>query len=300
MLSAMRANLHLHSRFSDGTIWPEEIIARAAAAKLKTVALTDHDTIAGTREFAEAGARSGIATIPGVEIDCREPSLGYKSELLAYFPAGRYAWTAAFLDEIKKERIRSMRGAIALAAEVFNNPRLRFSALTARKRAERTKLHADDFSYNKVDVYQYLKDEGAVDPAMDYKTFKKTFFDSRVLSNGSREKPLCADVAGTVAKDGGIVVVPHIGHEFGDDPDRLKREKTRLGEILEFFSSIGAAGIELYLYRDDKDGAVNQIVKKAAKPFGFFFTYGSDCHGPGSGKDTIAAFSGNFRGFPKA
>ena len=266
---------------------------------MKAVSLTDHDTLAGTKEFIEAGTRLGLRPIPGVEIDCREPTVAYKSELLAYFPQGRYAWTAAFLDEVKKERIRSARRAVELAADYFDSPKLGFSDLTERKKADRTKLRANDFSFNKVDVFLYLRDTGVLPSEMDYKTFKKSYFDSRILSNGGRDKPLCAEVAAIIAKDGGMLVVPHIGHEFDDDPELMKREKNRLTTLLTYFRSIGAVGVELYHYRNEKAEALNRLVKKIAKPLGFFFTYGSDCHGPGSGKDTIASFAGDFRGFPK-
>jgi len=296
----MRANLHLHSRFSDGTIWPEEVAERAAAAGLELAALTDHDTLAGTAEFAAACARRGLRAVAGVEIDCREPSIGYKSELLVYFPKRAYAWTAAFLDEIKQERLRSIRRAVELAGDHFANARLNFSALAARKKADRIEASSDEFSYSKVDVYLYLRDEGAIPGDMDYKAFKKAYFDTRVLTNGGREKPLCSEVAALAAKDGGTLVVPHIGHEFADDPGLMKKEKERLTGMLEYFKSIGAAAVELYHYRNAAGAELNKLVKKAAKPLGYFFTYGSDCHGPGSGKDTIGEFDGRFKGFPKS
>jgi predicted metal-dependent phosphoesterase TrpH len=42
----MRTDLHLHSRYSDGSEWPEAIAARAAGLGLECVALTDHDSMA--------------------------------------------------------------------------------------------------------------------------------------------------------------------------------------------------------------------------------------------------------------
>jgi hypothetical protein len=235
-----------------------------------------------------------------VEIDCREPSIGYKSELLAYFPEAGYARTAAFLDDIKEERRQSARSAIELASAHFHDKRLRFSELLERKRGNRNDRGDADFSFNKVDVFCYLRELGVVPAELDYKTFKRAYFDSRILADGGREKPTCAEVAAVVSKDGGILVVPHIGHEFDDDPDLMKKGKDRLAALLEFFHNIGARGIELYRYRGETSEALNRMVKKAAKPFGFFFTYGSDCHGPGSGKDTIADFWGDFPGFPGA
>ncbi len=64
----IHADLHLHSNQSDGTDSPAEVVARAVAAGLKAMALTDHDTVAGNEEAAEAAAGEGIAFIPGVEV----------------------------------------------------------------------------------------------------------------------------------------------------------------------------------------------------------------------------------------
>jgi hypothetical protein len=294
----MRANLHLHSRYSDGTLWPDTIAERAAAAGLRAVTLTDHDTMSGTAEFASACARLGLNAIPGVEIDCREPSIGYKSELLAYFPQGKHAWTSAFLEELMGERRQSVRRAVELAAAHFGDARISFRELATRKMDGRLDADEADFSFNKVDVFAYLRDLGVIPPEMGYRNFKRAYFDSRILSNGVREKALCSEVAEVVAKDGGFLVVPHLGHEFDDDSADLKKDKDRLGTLLEYFRSIGVAGIELYQYRNDSTGTLNRLIRKAAKPYGFFFTYGSDCHGPGSGKDTIGTFDGDFPGFP--
>jgi len=62
------ADLHLHSNQSDGTDPPTQVVARAAAVGLHAMALTDHDTTAGSEEAAEAAAGEGIRFIPGVEV----------------------------------------------------------------------------------------------------------------------------------------------------------------------------------------------------------------------------------------
>jgi hypothetical protein len=70
---SMRTNLHLHSRFSDGTDWPERVAARAADAGLECAALTDHDSMEGVDGFLEACRGLGILGIAAVEIDCVAP-----------------------------------------------------------------------------------------------------------------------------------------------------------------------------------------------------------------------------------
>lgn len=61
-------DLHSHSTASDGLCTPETLVARAAAAGLQVLALTDHDTIDGLASAQVAAAREGLILIPGVEI----------------------------------------------------------------------------------------------------------------------------------------------------------------------------------------------------------------------------------------
>ncbi|WP_437584626.1 PHP domain-containing protein [Paramicrobacterium sp. CJ85] len=96
------ADLHTHSAVSDGTEDPRDLVASAAEAGLRTVALTDHDSTAGWEEASTAAREHGIALIPGMELSTR---YGHRSvHLLAYLidPADR-----ALVDETA--RIRESR-----------------------------------------------------------------------------------------------------------------------------------------------------------------------------------------------
>ena len=63
-------DLHTHSNYSDGTDSPAELISKALAVGVTTIALTDHDSIAGISE-AQSALRSGISLVPGAEISCQ-------------------------------------------------------------------------------------------------------------------------------------------------------------------------------------------------------------------------------------
>ena len=63
----MSVDLHTHSRYSDGSDSPTEVVDAALSAGLTAVALTDHDTLEGTPEAIDAGS-GHIDVIPGVEI----------------------------------------------------------------------------------------------------------------------------------------------------------------------------------------------------------------------------------------
>jgi len=62
-------DLHLHSRHSfDGVMSPRQIVGLAQRRGLAGIAVTDHDTIAGGVEAAEANNKSDFLVIVGAEI----------------------------------------------------------------------------------------------------------------------------------------------------------------------------------------------------------------------------------------
>lgn len=75
-------DLHTHSTTSDGTDSPTELVERAAAAGLRVIALTDHDTFTGLDEAVAAGERLGVEVLRGVEISCHRGDSSV--HLLAY------------------------------------------------------------------------------------------------------------------------------------------------------------------------------------------------------------------------
>jgi predicted metal-dependent phosphoesterase TrpH len=64
----LRVDLHSHSTVSDGLDSPAELVRRMAAAGIRALALTDHDTLQGLPEAREEARRTGVELIPGAEI----------------------------------------------------------------------------------------------------------------------------------------------------------------------------------------------------------------------------------------
>jgi 3',5'-nucleoside bisphosphate phosphatase len=67
-----RADFHAHTLRSDGLLLPAELVAAAAAAGVQTLAIADHDTLAGYRELGAPGSAplpAGLEVIPAVEIN---------------------------------------------------------------------------------------------------------------------------------------------------------------------------------------------------------------------------------------
>jgi 3',5'-nucleoside bisphosphate phosphatase len=68
-----RVDLHVHSTASDGSASPAEVVAHAARAGLRAVALTDHDSLAGLPEALAEGGRLGVRVICGCEFSVAAP-----------------------------------------------------------------------------------------------------------------------------------------------------------------------------------------------------------------------------------
>jgi hypothetical protein len=60
--------LQSHSTVSDGQLAPAEVVERAAAAGVTTLALSDHDAVAGVPAAEEAARGLGIELVPAVEM----------------------------------------------------------------------------------------------------------------------------------------------------------------------------------------------------------------------------------------
>jgi len=67
----MYAELHCHSAFSflDGASLPDELVAAAVELGHDTLALTDHNGLSGSMEFAQAAAAQGLRALHGAELD---------------------------------------------------------------------------------------------------------------------------------------------------------------------------------------------------------------------------------------
>jgi len=75
-------DLHLHSTYSDGQVPPRKLAWLARILGLRTIGLTDHDSVSGTRELYGEAVLLGVAAVPGVELSTERAGL----EILVYFP----------------------------------------------------------------------------------------------------------------------------------------------------------------------------------------------------------------------
>lgn len=103
----MRADLHNHTRSSDGVLSPTELVAKAAGRGVSHLAVTDHDTVAGLDEAARAAAEQGIALVPGIEITTELH--GRELHLLGLFVVPTAPGLVAFSRRMKDERSSRLR-----------------------------------------------------------------------------------------------------------------------------------------------------------------------------------------------
>lgn len=70
------ADLHIHSYYSDGTMSPEEILEKAIEKNMGLIAITDHDTLDGTKKLLDY-INNEIICISGIELDAVEFGINY-------------------------------------------------------------------------------------------------------------------------------------------------------------------------------------------------------------------------------
>ena len=97
-------DLHMHTTASDGLLSPSALVKRAFDVGIKTLSVTDHDTMAGIDEASAAAIDRGMKFLPGIEI-----TAVYKRKdvhMLAYFLDNKQEKLEHFLVQQRADRIR--------------------------------------------------------------------------------------------------------------------------------------------------------------------------------------------------
>jgi hypothetical protein len=100
-------DLHLHSTASDGDFAPRDVVSKAWHAGLRTIAITDHDTVAGVAEAREAGSAIGVEVIAGIEITAVHAARDV--HVLGYFVDPADGDLLAFLADQRADRVARVR-----------------------------------------------------------------------------------------------------------------------------------------------------------------------------------------------
>ena len=99
-------DLHSHTTASDGQHSPAELLSLAASAGVTALAVTDHDTVAGLPEAAEAARARGVELVPGIEVSAFV--LKREVHILGHFVLPDFPELAQFAARLRVEREQRM------------------------------------------------------------------------------------------------------------------------------------------------------------------------------------------------
>lgn len=258
-------DLHTHTTASDGTLTLSERVALAAELGIDHVAITDHDIIHYDLD-SPLQTRAGVEVITGVEI--RADLFETKIELLGYFVAPTHAGLSDLLGRARKFRRDRNRAMVeSLAAETGLD--LDYNSLSDSVEGNLGRPH----------LASLLMKENTVD-SID------TAFEEYLAESGRAFVPMerhPADaVLSMIHEAGGIASLAH--------PGRIRTDRETVERMVDELAMQGLDGLEVwYPYSEGSQEEYADInVKEAnglAKAYELIPTGGSDCHGPGSGKD---------------
>ncbi len=123
-----KADLHLHTVYSDGALPPRDLLDQARRAGLTTISITDHDNTGALQEALDHGMQLGIEVIPGVELSTTIE--GQDIHLLGYFFDPENRTLQEYLTLFRTERYRRAERIVARLQEL--HVPLSFSAVLAR------------------------------------------------------------------------------------------------------------------------------------------------------------------------
>jgi predicted metal-dependent phosphoesterase TrpH len=107
-------DLHTHTTASDGRSSPSDLVARAAAAGVTVLSVTDHDTLAGCAEAERACHAAGVLFVSGIEITAMRDDADV--HVLGYFIDRQSPAFLAFLADQRLQRIQRVHEMVARLA----------------------------------------------------------------------------------------------------------------------------------------------------------------------------------------
>jgi predicted metal-dependent phosphoesterase TrpH len=272
--SAASIDLHIHSRASDGTLSPAEIIALASGLNLGAISITDHDSIAGSREALLGGIPDSLGFLTGVEISA-EPPPSYPGAGSIHILGYGFRLDDPELNRSLEKLQDSRRG---------RNPEIiaRLNKLGIAIRIEEVEREAADGQPGRPHIAKLLIKKGvakSMDDAFD-----------RYLGNG---RPAYVDkfriessqAIALINAAGGIPVLAH--------PCLLELERAeQLEDLLQEMMSMGLKGLEVY-YPLNTPQQTMQHSDLAAR-HRLLMTGGTDFHGDIQPEIQLGSGKGDF------
>ena len=242
-------DLHLHTTASDGAFSPSELVRRARAAHLSIIAITDHDTTAGSCAARDGAREAGLELIPAIEISSVDE--GRDIHMLGYFIDAESADLAGFLDAQRVERVRRIT-AMGDRLSSLGCP-VDVSPILDTVRCGR--------SVGRPQIADALV-RGGFAASRDEAFTKYLEFGAPAFVPRSGASP--ADVIRVVHDAGGIVSMAHPG-------------LTRRDDLIPALAAVGLDALEVR--HSEHDEATEARYRALASSLGLAVTAGSDYHG---------------------
>jgi predicted metal-dependent phosphoesterase TrpH len=257
-------DLHLHTTASDGRCDPPTLVRLAWQAGLRTIAVTDHDTMAGVPDATRAGRDFNIRVVAGIEITAVLDDGDV--HVLGYFLEPDNRELTIFLEAQRADRVERAR-AMAVRLAELGKP-IDLDALL-RPLATRP-----DWSVGRPAIAHALVAAGHVStPAAAFQ---------QLIGEGCpawmpRKGAAPADVIRTIAKAGGVASLAH--------PGLIGRD-----ELIEGWIRDGLPAIEVH--HSEHSAADVTRYTSLARQFGLAITGGSDYHGDDrNGRSSLGTIS---------
>lgn len=248
-------DLHTHTTASDGQYTPEELVYKAAEKNISVLAITDHDTISGLEEGAEACKKTGITFVPGIEINIQRPNCEF--HLLGL---------GLNLNGISESLNKLLKGLIESRHErnEFIVSKMRSSGI--KTTVEEIQAEFPDQVLGRPHFASWLTNH-------NYVKNRQAAFDKFL----ARDRPWYVERAGAdldeavkaIYESGGVPVIAH--------PLSLYLSWSKIEPVLADFFERGVKGMECF----HPGARVTECLRlqEIARKLGFFVTAGSDFHG---------------------
>lgn len=256
----IRADMHIHTYYSDGIQSPDEVVAAAKANGVNLISVTDHDNMCGSSQVAKAAKQNFLSVVDGEEISAYDGEV--KVHILGY---GMDASCAAYLDFHKK----LVEGAEERTADILKKLsaggiNISVSEVRAQRFCKDAPLHA-----------MYVAAAGA---KKGYAGSPVDFY-MRYLNHGRIGfscicRPTPEQTVGCIKQSGGVASLAH--------PGRITLPKEGVISLIERLLAVGLDGIEAVY--SGHTNSETQYYKELATRYGLLVTGGSDTHAPGGSR----------------
>jgi predicted metal-dependent phosphoesterase TrpH len=245
-------DLHVHTRHSDSTFTPEEVVDVAHKKGFAAISITDHDCVDGIDPSIERAKNYNLEIIPGVELTAEYDNL--EVHIIGYFIDWKAGWFVKKLEEICEARVNRIYEMVARLKDkgVDIDPQKVFK-LSGPGAVGR--LHLALVMYN----------EGYISSISE--AFHK-YIGNKLPCYVRKFKLTPEEAIDIILKLGGVPVLAH--------PYILGKDDL----ILELIEK-GMRGIEVY--HTDHPYNVTLHYENIAFRHKLLITGGSDCHGTGKG-----------------